>query len=399
MVHTLHTLTDFEVAGLNTHFCLADGHAYQDMHPAYTHILESLPKIWQQTSELSIPEAENDFNRRYASFINSPILNDYKNFRICPTASNSIDIIAAVLKTLQFKTVMVEPTFDNLSLLVRRRGVPLSSIADKKIYDAAESDDIETLLPDLKDVDALFIVHPNNPTGLVISEQAFKNIISFCKKHQILLCIDNCFRVYRRTSFDDYKILIESGISFMAFEDTGKVWPTQDLKASLIYFSEDLKAIFNEIYNEIYLCVSNFTLGIIAQFFDETAKVGLQKTIWDIVDARRIMLRKALEGSKLSTPEIAKPSKLPVEWLVYSDSDKNDLTICQELKKLGLAVLPGRQFFWNSSSQSIHQKYIRVSLMKRETIFLTGLSILKNYSQALPLPLSNAHEFNLQVAV
>lgn len=380
----LETLTDYEMDGLRTYYCLADGHAYQDLHPTFTKIVESLPQIWRDAVKQSLPEAEQLFNNSYASLIHAIVLKNYENFRICPTASNSIDLVAAVLKSLELKAVMIEPTFDNLALLVRRRGVPLSAVEDKKLYDAAESDDIDNIFPNLKNFDALFLVHPNNPNGLILSEDAFKNIVSFCKKYSIVLVIDNCFRAYRRNFFSDYALLIESSVSFMVFEDTGKVWPTQDLKASLIYFSEDLKTLFNEIYNEVYLCMSNFTLGILSSFFDETTKMGIQKTIWDVVDNRRNMLRKVIEGSRLSIPDISKKSNLPVEWLIYSLSDKNDLSICQELKRLNLAVLPGRQFFWNSSNSAHHQKYLRISLMKPETVFLNGLNILKKYCQDIP---------------
>lgn len=389
----LHTLTDFEVAGLHSNYCLADGHAYQDMHPAFSHIVDSLPDLWRYASEQSIPEAEQLFNKTYASFIDSPILKEVKNFRICPTASNSIDLIAAVLKVLDLNAVLVEPTFDNLALLVRRRGISLSSVVDKALYQAAESNTIDEVFPHLKEVGALFIVHPNNPTGLTLTEQAFKNLVVFCKKHHIVMVIDNCFRIYRRTLFDDYKILIESDVPFMAFEDTGKVWPTQDLKASLVYFSDHLRDVYNDIYNEVYLCVSNFSLRIIARFFEETAKVGLQKTIWDIVDTRRALLRKTIDGSSLLVPEISLHSKLPVEWLTYSLSNKNDLQICRELRELNLAVLPGRQFYWNSSHEKPHQQFIRVSLMKRESVFLKGLSILSHY--CLDLKNNQSPKFSL----
>lgn len=385
----LKTLTDFEQAGLHSNFCLADGHAYQDLHPAFTHIIDSLPQIWHDASNYSIPEAELRFNNHYASFINAPVLNNFKNFNICPTASNSIDLIAAVLKNLQLTAVLVEPTFDNLALLVKRRGVPLSPIQDTLLFEAAELNAIEENLPTLKNYDVLFLVHPNNPTGLVLSENGFKNIVNFCKKHNMLIVIDNCFRVYRRTNFCDYSILIESSVSFIAFEDTGKVWPTQDMKASLIYYSDDLKKIIKELYNEIYLCVSNFSLAILSSFFDETAKVGLKQTIWDVVDSRRILLRKALAGSVLSVTNESINSTLPVEWLKYDHTDKNDIIICQELKRLNLAVLPGRQFYWNSSNSHNNQSNIRVSLMKRETIFSTGLDILQRYSASLGSQMNN----------
>lgn len=375
------TLTDFEEVGLHNKLCLADGHAYQELHPSFHNIIQELPQIWYNAARQSIPNAEQLFNKSFASLINSPTLSSFKNFKICPTASNSIDIIAAVLKNLKFKTIMIEPTFDNLALLIKRRAVNLSAVRDAVLFQAAESNDIDNALPDLKKYDALFLVHPNNPTGLTLSESAFRNIVEFCKENDITLILDNCFRLYQKNSFCDYSILIESSVSFIALEDTGKVWPTQDLKASLVYFSEDLKKAFCEIYNEVYLCVSNFSLAVLSAFFDETSKAGIQKTILDISNARRVLLRKVIHGSKLVVDKVAINSTLPVEWLSVASCEKDDFSICQDLCKNGLAILPGRQFYWNSSDRKYNHKNIRVSLMKPEDTFLRGLSVLQKYCE------------------
>ncbi len=396
MLKTLQTLTDFEVSGLHANVCLADGHAYHDLHPDFERIVDGLPTIWRDAAKLSIPEAEQRFNQSYSSLIKAPILFDYPHFRICPTASNSIDLVAAVLKHLQLNTVMIEPTFDNLSLLIRRRGVPLQHVSDKVLFDAAEANEIESRLPQLQQFDALFLVHPNNPTGLILSEYAFKNIIDFCKRHDIVMIVDNCFRMHRRQFFNDYELLISKSVKFITFEDTGKVWSTQDLKASLVYFSEHLSTLFNEIYNEVYLCVSNFTLGIISHFFETTAATGIDNTLWNLVDTRRDLLRTAIAGSLLSIPSIAMDSTLPVEWLTYAGANKNDLSICRDLRLLDLAVLPGRQFYWNSTQNPHHQKFIRISLMKREPLFLNGLTILKSYCNRLsPVNISQDRELSV----
>lgn len=380
MEAVLETLTDFEINGLHNHYCLADGHAYQDLHPSFYKIVQSLPELWRSASNKTIPESEQLFNKNYAALIDAPMLERCKeNFKICPTASNSIDIVGAVLSHLQIKTIMVEPTFDNLALLIRRRGVQLDSVSDLALFQAAEANDIERAFPELKKYGALVIVHPNNPTGLTLSEDGFKHIVAFCERHKQVLVIDNCFRVYRRNTFSDYSLLINSNVSFVAIEDTGKVWPTQDLKASLLYFSDDLKNLMTEIYNEIYLCVSKVTLEILSAFFKETKKVGVKSIFWDLVDTRRQLLRQAIEGSSLVVTDVSMHSNLPVEWLSCSFGSKNDFLLCRELKQLNLAVLPGRQFYWNSSQNPFHQKNIRISLMKPEPMFLGGITILENY--------------------
>ncbi len=388
MKHLFTTLTDFEIAGLNEDICLADGHAYQDIHPAFIPIVETLPEIWKKVAEKPIPVMEKMFSETYSRFINSPILHDYPHFRICPTASNTIDIIGAILNHLKLNATLIEPTFDNLALLLKRRGVQLSSINDSILYSAAESNTLDQLFNEHDTMEVLFLVNPNNPTGLTLSETAFKNVIQFCQDRHILLIIDSCFRLYNRNGFDDYQLLINSSLSFIVFEDTGKVWPTQDLKASMVYFSADLANLFNEIYNEIYLCVSNFALGILCEFFERTMSHTLKNTIWDLVDQRRSLLQKAIGESKFIAQKVVKQTLLPVEWVKIIDSEKNDFDICFELQQQHLAILPGRQFYWNSSEQPHNHRYIRFSLMKKESAFLKGMNILADYCHNRPISLT-----------
>ncbi len=47
-----------------------------------------------------------------------------------------------------------------------------------------------------------FLNYPNNPTGAIIDETKIKEIVDFCKKHDILLCHDNA---YSEMTFDGYK--------------------------------------------------------------------------------------------------------------------------------------------------------------------------------------------------
>ncbi|MGE0199602.1 MAG: LL-diaminopimelate aminotransferase [Candidatus Melainabacteria bacterium] len=65
-------------------------------------------------------------------------------------------------------------------------------------------------LPDLSKIPAtiakrakiFFLNYPNNPTGAIISEEKIREVIAFCKEHDILLCHDNA---YSEMTFDDYK--------------------------------------------------------------------------------------------------------------------------------------------------------------------------------------------------
>jgi aspartate/methionine/tyrosine aminotransferase len=374
------TLTDIELLGLASSFNLADGHAYQDLEGCYSSIPTELPQMWSEAACSAIPKMTAHFKNTFAGLIESPTLYDFRDFKVCPTASNSIDIIGAFLRAKSLRTTLIEPTFDNLALLLRRRGVDLYALNDERFQQAAESDALDTL-PELGTCRALFLVNPNNPTGHVLDAKSFSNVVEFCARRGMTLLMDNSFRLFNRQPFDDYSILQEAGVSFVCFEDTGKAFPTQDMKASLLFYSEDNQALIEEIYNEIYLCVSNFSLNILSRFMDATSRTGLAPALWQIVDERRIMLRNVISGSALRVAANAKKSPLGVEWLDCG-SIGSDLSLCRDLRGRGLVILPGRYFFWNSSLANRHHQNVRISLLKDRKTFVTSLAILREFCAA-----------------
>ena len=66
--------------------------------------------------------------------------------------------------------------------------------------------------------------------------------------------------------YDDVALLLRSGVSFIAFEDTGKSFPTLDAKASLIYSSPDLaKRSRNFVQRGIFMCLGYIAAVAIAR--------------------------------------------------------------------------------------------------------------------------------------
>ncbi len=125
-----------------------------------------------------------------------------------------------------------------------------------------------------KKLDALFMVNPNNPTGFVIDAAMMKNIVVLCCRLNIILILDTSFRFCHKTAIDEYALLVEKGASFIVLEDTGKQWPTLDAKASLLSYSKNLAQEIRAIYEEVYLCCSNFVLRVIIAFIEATLKRG-----------------------------------------------------------------------------------------------------------------------------
>ena len=375
------TLTDYEQLSLPLSYDLANGHAYHEFGPNFGDVIGNLQNIWATGANTSVTDLERDFRLSFASLIGSKGLLNYEEVMISPTASNSIDIVGAYLARKNVETILLEPTFDNLALLFSRRGAAIRPMQEHLLVHALCSGSLDTLFDRYPTAGAIFVVNPNNPTGQTIDTKEFQLLCDTCAQRGLIMIIDNTFRLYNRAPFDDYAILHDSGVSFISIEDTGKTWPTQDLKLSMMVSSSDHVLGLGELYRELYLCPSLFALALFQQIFERTERSGLSASLWNLVDSRRKKLRQVLEGSNLLPQSSGRWSPLPVEWLKIDRLGRTDLDICHELSKLDLGVLPGRHFFWSTVRSAPATGYVRISLLKPDAEFEGGLKILAEHAR------------------
>lgn len=365
------TLTDYEQIGFQATVNLADGHAYQELGRSQELIVERLGDIWHESQQQTIPGSEDLYLQRFAALIDSPGLLRAAGHSILPTASNSIDLVGAYLHGLGSRVLLTHPTFDNLALLLRRRGVQPQPISEIEINDACARQ------LRLREADALFLVNPNNPTGTSLERAKFSEIVESCVANDVTIIIDACFRLFYEPTWDAYQLLQDAGASYIVFEDTGKVFPTQDMKASILSCSNDHRTALAELYNEVYLCVSKFSLCVLGEFFDDADKIGLRATLHSLVADRRDLLRRALPESAVEP--VARDSRISVEWLSTSLTGLSDLEVVDSLYERGVGVLPGRGFFWNRAGEEFSERNVRVSLMKPRRQFELGVELLAEF--------------------
>jgi aspartate/methionine/tyrosine aminotransferase len=371
------SLTDFERLGFSALLGLADGHAYQDLDPVYRPAVDSLGSLWYECEKIPVIEAEERFRNAFALLSRSSAVATLPFYKICPTASNAIDIAGAVLADRGVVTGLIEPTFDNLSLILRRRRVRVRPISEIELARSAGEGTLPKFLDD-QSCGAVFLVQPNNPTGFELDSAALQAVAEYCAHRGTILLLDNSFRFYRRQPLDDYNILLRAGVSFICIEDTGKIWPTHDLKASLIFCSPDIWPDIDVVYSELYLCHSRLAIAILERFLLITHSEGLARTIWSQVDEHRSILRAAIAGSGLRVDESAADSQISVEWLNCRETGLHDLQVVAQLAKRGLAVLPGRQFYWHSVNEGDCHHNIRISLMKPRLAFAQSMVLIRS---------------------
>jgi aspartate/methionine/tyrosine aminotransferase len=224
-------------------------------------------------------------------------------------------------------------------------------------------------------VGCVFLVSPNNPTGFRLNRAEFAELCNLCAKLDKLLVVDLTFRFYAEEPYDEYEILHSSGVKYFTIEDTGKTWPTHDLKASLLAYSPDVASLARQIYEEIFLCSSGFALSLFAELFHITSEEGVEKCILDEARRRRGQVDAALAGTRYRSTSGRGAVVLPLAWLDCEDSGLSDLEVTDGLRSTGIAVLPGRHFYWNHHP-SRRSNFIRLSLLRPDDVLRDGLDAI-----------------------
>jgi aspartate/methionine/tyrosine aminotransferase len=291
-------------------------------------------------------------------------------YLMCFTASMAFEILANYLRLNQMSLALIEPCFDNLADIFHRHRIPMQPLSDS-ILDAS-GDVFERALGSV-DGDAICLVTPNNPTGLTLSEGNLRCLVRFCKERQKLLILDNCFRAYlpRDFVYDQYRPALDADIDVVMVEDTGKTWPTAEIKAPFFGVSRarGLFARIYEIYIDFLLHVSPVGIKLTHDFI-RLSQLDDLASIHNVVRVNREALYENLAGTFLTPCERPFAS---VSWLRI-DHPMDSVALKQILDRHGVFVLPGNQFFWSTPGQG--DQFIRVALARDADTFREAATLL-----------------------
>lgn len=362
------TLTRWETLGLETVFNLADGHAQHAFLPEELDFISSLNSLL------------SDARARPQSFYEMAFVESF--FRLAgqtPSAvapllhyssSISIDVVAKALRsTGRLNVGVICPAFDNIPLLLRRNGLRVNPLREPELWtDPAYRKGMIDLC------DAIFLVIPNNPTGFIPTRSAFLGICHEAASAGKVLAVDFSFRLLSSLhSWDQYEMAREIvDLSFIYIEDTGKVYPLKELKVGLVSSSPDLAPVLRTVSEEIALSVSSFALYALAGLLDiDRARAGLSPeralACSAVVRRNRDHLRETIRSLPLKV--ISSDSRISVEWLKLRSGGATEL--CGRLADAGVAVLPGRPFYWDGDDPD--DTFIRVALAREARYFALGV--------------------------
>ena len=383
-------LTQHEVEALKQKYNYADAHTHQSQSKSQLEIIKRLPELWLEAEKTKQETLEKKFIETFYKIRGLETALEGNNVMLYYAASIATIHIANYLLKKRLSVSLLEPCFDNLYEILMHLEVPLSPLKEEFLHDDEKI--YENLKTHVK-TDAIFIVDPNNTTGFTLlgkkNKKAFEKVVQFCKDHDKILIIDYCFANFLMNDeevelYDTYKVLKESGIKYMAIEDTGKTWPIQDAKIAMLKVSDSLYEEMYSIYTAYILNVSPFILNFLTEYLLDSQKCQFT-SIRNILSTNLKILEEKFQDSILT---LVKPKgNVSVAWCEITKSNLKATQLQKILYKEGVYVLPGTYFFWHNSS--LGEKYIRIALARDPDNFFEGMSLIKEVLERLDKNLYN----------
>jgi len=347
-------LTELEWLAVRTGINVADGHARQEPTSAQQKIISRLPDLFVQAATESEAMIDRDAQSAFLSALGQQRALTDAEVLTCYSSSVALEILGRSLLAVAARRVaMIHPTFDNIPDLLRGVGAQLVPVPEEHLVDGSAR------LP--AGTDVLFFTTPNNPTGKVVPREVLAHWAHLCARRGIVLGLDTSFRGFDVSAqYDHYQVLAEAGCRYVVIEDTGKLWPTLDLKVGLLVFSRHLALPLRRVYTDILLGVSPFILLLMRLFAEDAAAGGLEE-LHRFVAHNRALLRQHLGAAALPDPA----SRISVARVAVP-VDRSATAMSRELRRTGVHVLPCRQFHWAAPEEGEH--YIRVALGRRPEV-------------------------------
>ncbi|MER6329677.1 aminotransferase class I/II-fold pyridoxal phosphate-dependent enzyme [Streptomyces sp. NPDC001034] len=341
--------TDALIGGLN----VSDGHPRMPLTASQRAIVDSLPVLFDEAEKRVFEEIEAEAQRAFLHGIGqrqAPV--GTGRLVSCYSSSVAMDITARALAHRTGTIALVHPTFDNIPDLLKGRGLSLFPLTE------AEFEGGEPELPD--EVGAVFVTTPNNPTGWVLAEDGLRRLAAFCARTGRVLAMDTCFRAQdKRAQYDTYAILNESGAQWVVIEDTGKLWPTLELKAGFLAWGEHTDLPLLEYFSDVLLSVSPLVLLMLTRFAQDAERGGYAE-LHDLVARNRRALAEVLDGGPVTLTD--PDARISVARVTLPDDGPDAVALYDELVRRGTHVLPCGPFHWDRPEDGVRQ--VRLALAR-----------------------------------
>jgi enduracididine biosynthesis enzyme MppP len=375
-------ITEFEILALDAEINVADGHPRQELTDAQRDIVARFPELFMAAGRHHFEELETRAEKAFFSAVRqwqAPVGTD----RILSAYASSVamDVVARCLAKEAPKVALIHPTFDNIPDLLKAWSLELVPV---------EEDDLNPRAIERaggRDLGCVFITTPNNPTGRVLGEESLGEIAEFCKARGLVLVLDTSFRGFdTRAQYDNYALLDGIGAEYVIIEDTGKLWPTSELKLGLLASSRRTRLDLRRAMSDILLSVSPFVLLLVEAFAQDAAMGGFER-LHGLVEGNRELLRRELEDVECARV-VDGGTRISVERIEL-DEGLSARAIWKELERESVHVLPCGPFHW--ARQPEGDRYLRIAIGREpETVERAARAIKRHLQTAGTLALQSS---------
>ena len=359
-------LTDVD-GGLN----LTDGHARLVLSPEQAAIVARIPEMFVEASRRPFPDIESEAHAAFLGAVgqhSAPVGSG--RILSCYSSTLATDIVARALPAGATIAVL-HPTFDNIADLFVTRGLSLVPLSEEALLDRDWPG---------PPVGAIVVTHPNNPTGLVTPEGHLRSLAEHTVRYGQTVIVDASFRgQVRDAQYDTYRVLDAAGADWIIIEDTGKLWPTHELKIGMLAYSERTTLPIERAFSESLLAASPVVLQLVRALAADWVDGGFERAR-DLLERNRAVVKEAIEAvglrladpaSQISVARIELPADGPDSSVLYKDM------LCR-----GVHVLPCAPFHWADPKSGL--RYIRVSLARPfDTVATAARTMARSYRELL----------------
>ncbi len=222
------------------------------------------------------------------------------------------------------------------------------------------------MLKNLKDIKALHISSPSNPTGTLYHEENLRNLCQLCEERNIYLISDEIYHglVYEgkeRTALEFYdKAIVINGFS--------KFFCMPGFRLGWMILPHDWVRRAELILQNLYISAPTLSQYAAVHAFDYPYLQKVRETF-----KRR---RDVLYGNLKDLFRIpAKPEGAFYIWADVSDYAEDSYSFCQELlEKARVAITPGVDFGSNGT-----KRFVRFAYTKTKKTLLEGVRRLRDF--------------------
>jgi aspartate/methionine/tyrosine aminotransferase len=361
--------TEYERIALHNRINLSDGHARQPLTRQQRAIVAQSGALFELALTRQQNELEDEFIGAFFRCAGQTVAHGDGGVYLTYSSSCAMKYAAQYCRLRALRVRLLEPCFDSIRHLVQTEGIPHAPITEGQLLDIKH-------LPGLLDSSsALWLVQPNNPTGFCLERAAFEAVVAVAVEVGATLVVDFCFRFYADGlgAWDQYRMLVDSGVSFICIEDTGKTWPLADMKVGIVVCSAATDECVRRLQDQLLLNVSPLHLLLLTAFIENSIEHGITSTVrWAIEENRHLVHALVAEGRLSHGAEWC--SNVPME-LLGLPGGLSAKELWSVLRDHGVEILPAHNYFW--SRQEVGEQWFRIALSRPTPMFAEGVARIK----------------------